>query len=340
MLKNVMAVLVLMAQPCFVSAETLSVDLGHDGQIDKIITSQEGHSGVVEIYENGALAGKFNNLIVDQPAISADVVALADGGLAIEVESEGSRNKYHIISPISKENGKFYVNCNYKTIYDSVDETRSVGSSCKRIELGKFDAADAIADNGMLRYSQDYQWLKDVAPSSCINAVGLEYGNYHIVRCAADGVAETKKQKIIVFNRRDELLFSIIGYELIPGDDGFRFVLGADLANRVVSFEGNLACVSHPRGTHNDILGKAKIGGKLEINYALASADGCMVGDYAYVKQGVNIGLSGVRQGRLVYLLELTPSKTSTGLFVLDQLTPRMRGAWISVPPKSPLSID
>lgn len=334
------AALTLAALPCFASAETFSVDVGHDGQIDKVIVSQEGHSGLVEIYENGVMVGKFANLIVDQPAISSDVVALAGGGLAVEIESMGSRNKYHIISPISKERGRFYVDCSYKTVYDSVDETRSVGTSCDRVELEKFDVSSAIADDGLMLYSQDHRWLKKAPPSSCKNAVGLEYGNYRIVRCAADGVADTKKQKVIVFNRLDELLFSVFGYELIPRGDGSGFVLNADLPDRSVNFEGNLACVSRPRGARDNFLGKAKIGGKLEINYALTNADGCVIGNYAYVKNGVNIPLTGMQQGGLTYLLELTSSKASTGLFVLDQLTASMRGVWIGVPPKSPLAIN
>lgn len=340
MLKNIVAVLMLVTLPYLASAETLSVDVGHDGQIDKVIVSQEGHSGLVEIYENGVLAGKFNNLIVDQPAISSDVVALAGGGLAIEIESEGSRNKYHIISPISKEGGKFYINCNYKTVYDSVDQTRSVGTSCKRVELAKFDVSAAIADEGLMLYRQDLEWLKRVAPFSCKSAVGLEYGGYRIVRCAAEGVADTKKQKIIVFDRRNELLFSIPGYELIPRGDGSGFVLSANLPESVVNFAGNFSCVSHSRGMRENLIGKAKIGGKLDINYALERADACVAGDYAYVKNGVNITLTGMQQGGLTYLLELTSSKASTGLFILDQLTTGMRGAWIGVPPKSPLAIN
>lgn len=288
----------------------------------------------------GGMAEKFANLIIDQPAVSSDVVALAGGGLAVEIESIGSRDKYRIISPISKENGRFYVDCNYKTVYDSVDETRSVGTSCKRVELGKFDVSSAIAHDGLMLYSQDHGWLKKAAPSSCRNAVGLEYGSYRIVRCAPGGVADGEKQKIIVFGRHGELLFSVYGYELIPRGDGSGFVLSADLPDRAVNFEGNLTCASRPRGARDKFIGKAKIGGKLEISYALTNADNCVIGSYAYVKSGINIAMMGMKQGGLTYLLELTSSKASTGLFLLDQLTTGMHGAWIGVPPKKPLAIN
>lgn len=334
------AAVALAALPCFASGETLSVDLGHNGQIDKVIVSHQGHSGLAEIYENGVAVGKFANLIVDQPAISSDVVALAGGGLAVEIESIGSRDKYRVISPISKESGRFYVDCNYKTVYDSMDETRSVGTSCKRVELGKFDVSSAIADDGLMLYSQYHGWIKKIALSSCRNAVGLEYGSYRIVRCAPGGVADAEKQKIIVFDRHDELLFSVYGYELIPRGDGSGFVLSADLPDRAVNFEGNLACVSRTRGARNNFIGKAKIGGKLEINYTLTNADGCVIGNYAYIKNGMDIELTGMQQGGLTYLLELTSSKASTGLFILDQLTDGMRGAWIGMPPKRPLTIN
>lgn len=55
---KMVAALTLAALPCFASAETLSVDLGHDGQIDKVILSQQGHSGLVEIYENWGDGGE------------------------------------------------------------------------------------------------------------------------------------------------------------------------------------------------------------------------------------------------------------------------------------------
>lgn len=340
MLRSVVVTLMFVVFPCLVSAETFSTDIGHDGRVDKVVVSKEGRSGVVEIYENGALAGNFTNLILDQTNISSDLVALTGGGLAIEVKSDGSRDKYRVIAPISKVDGKFYVDCLYKTVYDSVDETRSVGSSCKRVDLGKFDASIAIAEYGLMFYSGDQKWLKGIAPPSCANAVGLEYGKYRIVRCATEGVADTKNLKVMVFDARGALLFSVAGYELIPEGDGTGFVLSADLPDRVVNFEGNLACVSQDHATRKDISGKAKMAGRLEISYALANVDNCLVGDYAYAKKGVNIALMGANRGGLVYLLELASNKESTGLFVLDKIKAGMHGVWVGVPPKPPLSVN
>jgi hypothetical protein len=119
-----------------VSAETLVVDIGHDGHADKAIVSQQGHAGTVAIYEDAKLVGKFDNLIVDQPALSSNVITLTGGGLAIEIDSDGSRNKFHMIAPIRKSDGRFYVDCMYKSIYDSVDETISVGTSWAKVDLG------------------------------------------------------------------------------------------------------------------------------------------------------------------------------------------------------------
>lgn len=120
-------------------------------------------------------------MIIEQPAFSSDVVALAGGGLAVEIDSDGSRNKFHIIAPVRKVGGRFYVDCVYKSAYDSVDEARSAGTFCRNIELGKFDVSAAINDDGLKFYAKDYAWLKSIAPSSCANAVGFEYGHYHIV---------------------------------------------------------------------------------------------------------------------------------------------------------------
>lgn len=41
-------------------------------------------------------------MIVEKPAFSSDVVALAGGGLAVEIDSDGSRNKFHIIAQLEK----------------------------------------------------------------------------------------------------------------------------------------------------------------------------------------------------------------------------------------------
>jgi len=339
MLKNIVVMLTMVALPGFVSAETLLVDIAHDGHNDKAVVSQEGHAGTVTVYEDGKLLGKFDNLIVDQPALSSDVVALAGGGLAIEIDSDGSRNKFHMIAPVSKVDGRLYVDCVYKSVYDSVDETRSVGTSCGKVELSKFDASAAINDGGLKPYGKDYVWLKRIA-SSCANAVGLEYGNYRVARCAADGVSDTRKQRIIVFDKQGETLFSLVGYELIPRRDGLGFLLSSDLQTQTVAFSGNLACFTLSEGTTNDVSGKAKLAEKYNINYALSSADGCLAGHYSYAGKAGEILLKGSKTDGLAYLLELGANNASTGLFVLDRLDGGVHGVWIGVPPKSPLTVN
>jgi hypothetical protein len=341
MLKNLIATLLTVVLPVCASAETLLQDIGHDGHVDKAVISQQEHDGTLTIYEDEKTIGKFNNLIVDQPALSSDVVALAGGGLAIEIDSDGSRNKYHVVAPISKIDGRLYVGCVYKSVYDSVEGARSVGTSCEKMELSRFDVSGAINADGLKAYSSDYMWLKKIASTSCPNAVGLEYGSYHIARCSAEGVSDTRKQKIIVFDKQGAPIFSVVGYEFIPGRDGMEFVLSNDLSNQTVMFDGSLTCFAQNEDVTNEVSGRAKLAGKFGIDYTLGSAAGCLKGRYSYAGKGREISLRGSKIGGLAYLIELDADGKSSGMFMLDKLLDSgIHGVWIGVPPKNPLTVE
>ncbi|MFX1686028.1 hypothetical protein PWR05_15710 [Paraburkholderia sp. A2RI-6] len=332
MLRSLVVILMMVVTSGLVSAETLVVDIGHDGHADKAIVSQQGHAGTVAIYEDAKLVGKFDNLIVDQPALSSNVITLTGGGLAIEIDSDGSRNKFHMIAPIRKADGRFYVDCIYKSIYDSVDETISVGTSCAKLDLGKLDVSSAINDNGLKHYGADHVWLKEIPAATCSNAVGFEYSNYRIARCAADGASDTRKQKIVAYDKQGKTLFSVAGYELIPGADGKRFLLTGDLQAKTVVFEGNFDCFAQDTIPTSDISGKARVAHRLNINFTLGSVGGCLIGHYSYAGRGEDIVLRGLKRDGLTYLLELGANNVSTGMFVLDRLDSGARGGWISVP--------
>jgi hypothetical protein len=340
MLKNLLVALAIVTLPGFVSAETLLLDLGHDGHTERAVVSYEERAGTVAIFDNGKLLGKFDNLIVDQPALSSGVLALAGGGLAIEIESDGSRNKFHIVAPVIKRAGRLYVDCVYKSVYDSVGKTRSVGSLCGKVELGKFDVSDVVNDDGMKLYRKGYEWLKRMAPTSCANAVGFEYGNYRIARCSMDGVSDTRKQRIVVLDKQGETLLSLVGYELIPQHDGSSFLLSSDLQDQAVVFVGNLTCFVQRKIVPNAFSGKATLVGKFTINYTLGWVGDCLTGHYSYTATGGEIFLMGSKNDALTYLLELGANNVSTGLFVLDRLDDGARGVWIGVPPRPPLAVN
>jgi hypothetical protein len=244
MVKLIIFPLAAIAFPLFASAETLKLDFHHgDHQYTAIITERTRADSVL-FYEDDKLLGKFENLVLKESSLTSALVTVAGGGVALEIDSEGSRNKFHVIAPISLIDGKLYVECIYKTAYDAVDETRSVGTTCKKVELGQFDVSSAINDDGLISYTDQYAWLKSISPGLCINPVGLEVASYRVARCAVGGVSDTKSEKIVVFNNQDKLLFSTAGYELIPKENSTGFMLTSDRQNQIIFLNGDLAC--HP----------------------------------------------------------------------------------------------
>ncbi|MEK6421141.1 MAG: hypothetical protein V4801_16215 [Burkholderia gladioli] len=211
------------------------------------MTSSE-RAGSVYFYKNGRLIGTYDNLIVNQPSLTSTLVPVVGGGVALEVESNGSGSKYDILVPINFIDGKLYTECLYKSVYDSVEEERSVGATCRRQGLHQFDVDSAINSVNLFLYSAKHNWLESLPPGSCPNAVGLEIGSYRIARCAQGGASETIKQKIIVLDQKNKPFLSVEGYELIPLKDGFAFALTANLKNDVVIIKSDFSCyqgVSH-----------------------------------------------------------------------------------------------
>ncbi|MFM0400280.1 hypothetical protein [Paraburkholderia aspalathi] len=257
MLKSVFCAFIL-SMPLLISAKTIVPDLGRDGSIDKTLIGKVNKAGEAEIYEGEKFLGRYENLIVNESSFSSNIVSLVGGGLAIEIDSEGSRNKFHIITPINRIGGRLYVDCMYRTFYDSVDETRSVGSSCKTVELGSFDVAAAISEDGMFTYSDGTDWLKIIQHTACANPTGLEYGNFRFVRCTADGASDTKNQKIIILDKTGKSLATLVGYELIPKVDGFGFEIIAGLQGQAIVLSGDVRCLSKEMVSSSFLSGVAK----------------------------------------------------------------------------------
>jgi hypothetical protein len=340
MLKKMIIVLMAFFLSNLAYAETFAVDIGHDGHVEKVITSEQAHTGTLEIYDGEKLLGKFNNLIVDQLALSSDVITLVGGGLAIEIDSDGGKDKFHMIVPIYKDGDRLYVNCVYKSVYDSVNEERSVGTSCKADELNKFNVSSAINDSGLNKYKAGRAWLKAIHAGACPNAVGIEYGKYRIARCSVDGVSDTQAQKIIALDSSGKVIFYLVGYEFIPGLDGNEFFLVRDLKDQSVIFDAGLGCFLSGAGSDNGISGKAKIASKFGINFSLNNVNDCLVGKYSYSGKNKDISLRGMKKDGLIDLMELDKNNVSTGLFLLDRLDSAAHGAWIGVPPKDVLTVN
>lgn len=339
MLKSVFCAFIF-SMPLLISTKTIASDLGRGSGADKILVAKVNKAGEAEIFEDGKFLGKYENLIVNESSLSSNIVPLVGGGLAIEIDSEGSRNKFHIVAPIDRVGSRLYIDCIYKTFYDSVDETRSVGSSCRRVELGSFDVAAAISEDGMITYSDGKDWLKSTQHTACSNPTGLEYGDFRFVRCSVAGVSDTKNQKIIILDRTGKSLATLVGYELIPKVDGFGFAIIADLQSQAIVFSGDARCLSKDLVNSNSLSGVAKIADKFSINYTLNEVNACVFGHYSYFGGSGEISLKGHKSNGVFYLLEMVSQKTSSGLFILNRLDGGARGVWVAVPPKEPLTVN
>jgi hypothetical protein len=335
-----MCVLGAVVFPLSVFAKKLNLNFYYDDHQYKVISMERAHAGSVLFYEDGKLLGKYENLVVNESSLTSALVTVAGDGVALEIDSEGSRNKFHVIAPISLIGGKPHIDCVYKTVYDAVDEIRSVGESCQKIELEKFDVHSAINDDGLIAYTDKYNWLKSIPRNVCANPVGLEVSPYRVARCSEGGVSDAKNEKIMVFTNQDKLLFSIVGYELIPKISGAKYMLTSDLDNIIIMLNGNLACHSKKFSASTRLVGTAKIKNKFTVNYTIDSIGNCLTGNYSYVGKKENIEIIGYRHGDLYNFLEIGKNRISSGLFVLNRIEPRARGVWISVPPANPLSVN
>jgi len=135
----------------FLSTALISISLAFSLLSFTTVSAEESND-VLHIYKEGKKSGKFGNLEINEPNISSYVIQSMDDELAVRIETAGSRNEYSVLAPIVKRNGNLFVNCVYKSIYDSVDGSRLAGSSCRWIPLEKFDPESAINDSGLLRY--------------------------------------------------------------------------------------------------------------------------------------------------------------------------------------------
>lgn len=317
-----------------VLAETLRVDL-LAGEIEY---SNTANTNAVNFFEGSRWLGRYDNLIVRESSISSNVVKMADGGVAIAIDSEGSRNKYNILTPIINEKGRLHTDCSYKTIYDAVDERRSVGAACRRTELAKFDVSSVINDGGMIDYKNQV-WINEVSPITCPKAVGLEVDGYRIARCDEGGVSEEKKQKVIVFDGNGKKLLSIRGFEFIPAL-GRKFHLISVVDDQYFEFSGDLECLAHGESFAGEFTGVARIAGRFSIKYIAHKYAGCYSGRYSYLEGAGDIAINGYRRGDMIYLIEMNDDKNSSGLFVLNRFDDEANGVWVKIPPKSVFSVN
>ncbi|WP_321951738.1 hypothetical protein [Paraburkholderia bannensis] len=289
--------------------------------------------GVLTLYSGGKSLGQFPNVIVNNGGMASDVEDSATGSPIIRIITDGSRNKYDVTIPIIEDGGVVYTNCAYKSFFDSNDGNRSVGVSCSLAPLREFDPEAAINEENLIRYQVGFDWLKNAASKNCSRPQGIEYGIYHIALCAKQAYPDPSQETTIVFDVRGNRIFSVLGYEFIPGGmlKG-EFALVGAVGEHTVFHVNNLDCLASSKIPENSPSRSGEIG-KYKIKYFALKEGGGIYGRYSYDGKENSVDLLGISLRDATHLLEVGNGKKVTGLFDLMPDIYGFEGNWISAPP-------
>ncbi|WP_156923763.1 hypothetical protein [Burkholderia sp. WSM2232] len=290
-------------------------------------------NGVLFLYSGKKSLGQFSNVLVSNAAISTDVEKSTTGTPVIRIATEGSRDKYSLTVPILEKDGVPYTDCVYKSVFDSNDGNRSVGAACALTPLRQFDPEATISEAHLLKYRAGLNWLRNVMSTDCPTPTGIEYGSYRIALCAKQGYPEPSKETTIAFNTSGERIFSVLGYEFIPGgSSGGEFAFIGASNERVILHTNNLECMISSKKQGGAAFKTGAIG-KYQIQYSVYKSGKCASGTYVYDNGSGQIDLFGVAQKDSLNLLELAANKEISGLFNLDPDLLNLNGIWTSAPP-------
>jgi hypothetical protein len=137
----------------------------------------------------------------------------------------------------------------------------------------------------------------------------------------------------MVFDRNGTKIFSVRGYEFVPGgisDGEFAFV-GAS-GDRTLFHANNLDCIV-PRETSERVPSRLATIGKYNIKYSVSNYRKCVYGSYMCENKIDRINLFGTFSKESTQLIELTANKTISGLLNLDADFSKFKGNWLSAPP-------
>ncbi|WP_143787497.1 hypothetical protein [Paraburkholderia phenazinium] len=287
---------------------------------------------VLSLYSGEKNLGRFSNVLVSNPAMSSDVEKSVTGSPVIRIITDGSRDKYDITIPIIEVNGVAYTNCAYKSVFDSNDENRSVGVSCSLVPLRNFDPNAAVTKEHLIQYRKEFNWLRNDITKDCKSPLGIEYGKYHVVLCTAQSYPDASKEITMVFDENGIKIFSVRGYELIPGgiSDG-EFALVGTSGDRVLFHVNSLECIV-PREISKKIPSRIAMIGKYNIRYYISNLGKCVYGSYMYENKGDRINFFGILSDDSMEFLELTNNENISGLFNLSANLANLKGNWLSVP--------
>ncbi|WP_143752037.1 hypothetical protein [Burkholderia sp. SRS-W-2-2016] len=235
--------------------------------------------GVLSLYSGETSLGRFPNVLISNGAMSSIVENSTAGTPLIRIATDGSRNKYDIVVPIIQMDGSPYTNCVYKSGFDSNEGNRSVGVSCSLTPLRQFDPEAAVGEQHLIKYRTGFPWLQDAISKKCATPLGIEYGSYHIALCADHENPDPSQETTIVYSANGKRIFSVRGYEIIPGgvSEGEFAVIGS-AGERITFYTSNFHCLTLPE-LSNTVAPKTGSIGKYRIQYSART-----VGDCAYGK--------------------------------------------------------
>lgn len=294
---------------------------------------------VLSVFRGGRSLGRFSNVVVSNAAMSSSVEKSTTGRPLIRIVTDGSRDKYDITIPLIERNGAPFTDCVYKSVFDSNDGSRSVGVSCSLTPLRQFDAGATANKERLFTYRKGLQWLRKVVSEDCPVPQGIEYGSYRIALCATQTYPDPDQETTIVFNEEGRKIFSIRGYQLIPGGiskGDFAFI-GASGGNATF-YVSSLDC-RYPPIADGKATSKTGAIGKLRIRYFLHKVGDCVYGSYAYAHKENGITLFGNISKDALHLIEMNVNKNVTGLFDMSPDLDQFNGTWVSVPPGKLLSV-
>ena len=137
----------------------------------------------------------------------------------------------------------------------------------------------------------------------------------------------------MVFDGNGIKIFSVRGYELIPGGMSEReFALIGTSGDYVLFHVNSLECIV-PREISKKIPSRIARIGKRNIQYYISSLGRCAYGNYIYENHGGRINFFGVLFNDSTEFMETTNDKNISGLFNLNTNLVNLKGSWLSVPP-------
>ena len=318
---------------CTISSSVLAgtIDANFNNPRNPIKAGINNEDGIARFMKEGHEIESFSNLIINEPSISSTIVPTTSNGVAIIVSTTGSRTKYDAIIPIYFNGNSFYVDCAYKSSYDSVDGIASSGTSCQHALLKDLDIPGVINEDQMQSYQDGTPQELRLKIHDCTSPQSRLNGEIYEVNCGSDP-STISSGKTMIFNKNGDLVFTTNNYNFVYQGNG-EFVLYAETNKKAAIIHGNFGCInsSPVKGSSEK---PATLGAGTNIHYSIQQQGQCYNGSYYYDRYHSPIALSGIEKNGSIELIELGEGRQITGSFTLTRLEPEISGTWAPVAPQ------